>query len=213
MANKPKNPEHVAQNICGAKKKNGKPGVCKRSPMPNGRCHIHGGKSTGPKNSLAYYRRTAGVDEAAADIEKPMDLLGELAFIRTLLMKMKQDPLKAYCQDCKQWVYVNIECPNKEHDEKGKEHFVSVKDNDYSKIISATKLLGDVAKAHKEIQQAKQVSINIEVINILVMKVIEAYGATDTISDPEQRKVEFVGRIKRLLITANGEQITGADSE
>lgn len=145
----------------------------------------------------------------AADIEKPMDLLGELAFIRTLLMKMNQDPLKAYCQDCKQWIRVEIECPNKKHDDKGKEHFVSVKDNDYSKIISATKLLGDVAKAHKEIQQAKQVSINIEVINILVMKVIDAYGATNLITDPEQRKVEFVGRIKRLLNTSNGEQITG----
>jgi len=180
--------------------------------MPNGRCHIHGGKSTGPKNSLAYYLKTAGVDAAAAEIDQPMDLLGELAFIRTLLMKMKQDPLKAYCQDCKGWVYVNIECPNKAHDEKGKDHWVTVKDNDYSKIISATKLLGDVAKAHKEITSAKQLSINIEVINILVMKVIEAYGAADIIADPEQRKVEFVGRVKRLLIATNGESTPGVIS-
>lgn len=209
MANKPKNPDHVAQNICGAKLKGKRKGVCRRAPMPNGRCHIHGGKSTGPKNSLAYYRKTLGVSDEAADIEKPMDLTGELAFIRTLLMKMQQNPLKAYCVDCKQWVIVDIECPNKVHDEKGKEHFVSVKDNDYSKIISATKLLGDVAKAHKEIEQGKQVNINIEVINILVTKVIEAYGAADYIADPEQRKAHFVGSLQRLLVSPIQQPVSG----
>ena len=32
---------------CGAKTRAG--GSCKRAPMPNGRCHKHGGASTGPK--------------------------------------------------------------------------------------------------------------------------------------------------------------------
>lgn len=34
--------------ICGAKRRDGKP--CQARPMPNGRCRMHGGPSTGPKN-------------------------------------------------------------------------------------------------------------------------------------------------------------------
>ena len=34
---------------CGAKKRNGEP--CPARPMPNGRCRMHGGASTGPKDS------------------------------------------------------------------------------------------------------------------------------------------------------------------
>ncbi|GAB7388985.1 hypothetical protein BSNK01_28230 [Bacillaceae bacterium] len=41
-------------NICGAKTRSGAP--CKNRPMANGRCRLHGGKSTGPpkgnKNAL-----------------------------------------------------------------------------------------------------------------------------------------------------------------
>ncbi len=33
--------------ICGAKTRAGTP--CKNSPMKNGRCRMHGGKSTGPR--------------------------------------------------------------------------------------------------------------------------------------------------------------------
>lgn len=38
---------HV-NNLCGAKTRSGKP--CKNHAMPNGRCRLHGGKSTGPKD-------------------------------------------------------------------------------------------------------------------------------------------------------------------
>lgn len=38
----------MAEISCGAKTRNG--GTCKRAQMPNGRCNLHGGKSTGPKS-------------------------------------------------------------------------------------------------------------------------------------------------------------------
>lgn len=41
MQNKP----HAIKNRCGAKTRSGKP--CKAYAMPNGRCRMHGGKSTG----------------------------------------------------------------------------------------------------------------------------------------------------------------------
>lgn len=40
--------EPHARKICGAKTRAGTP--CKNSPMINGRCRMHGGKSTGPKD-------------------------------------------------------------------------------------------------------------------------------------------------------------------
>lgn len=40
--------EPHARKICGAKTRAGTP--CKNSPMPNGKCRMHGGKSTGPKD-------------------------------------------------------------------------------------------------------------------------------------------------------------------
>ena len=53
------NPMHgVYRAICGAKTRSG--GACKTSPMTNGRCRMHGGKSTGaPKgnqNALKHGR-------------------------------------------------------------------------------------------------------------------------------------------------------------
>jgi hypothetical protein len=37
------------REICGAKTRAGKP--CNGQPMPNGRCRMHGGKSTGPRTA------------------------------------------------------------------------------------------------------------------------------------------------------------------
>src|SRR5690625_7181644 len=37
---------HTMENRCGAKTRTGKP--CKNWAMANGRCRMHGGKSTGP---------------------------------------------------------------------------------------------------------------------------------------------------------------------
>src|SRR5690625_4666466 len=72
-----------ANNLCGAKTRAGHP--CKNRPMANGRCRMHGGKSTGPpkKNSNA---RTHGLfakylpDETLEIIDslneiKPLDIL------------------------------------------------------------------------------------------------------------------------------------------
>jgi hypothetical protein len=40
-------PENPMDSMCGAKTRAGNP--CKRRPMPNGRCKMHGGPSTGPR--------------------------------------------------------------------------------------------------------------------------------------------------------------------
>ena len=44
---------------CGAKTRTGKP--CKNFAMPNGRCRLHGGKSTGPKDKSKHYGNTNAV--------------------------------------------------------------------------------------------------------------------------------------------------------
>ena len=38
-------------SICGAKARTNDYRPCKRIPMANGRCHLHGGKSTGAKTT------------------------------------------------------------------------------------------------------------------------------------------------------------------
>ena len=49
MSNSTKQP-HAKGNLCGAKTRSGAP--CKNKAMPNGRCRMHGGKSTGaPKKN------------------------------------------------------------------------------------------------------------------------------------------------------------------
>ena len=88
MAKKSNNnpmPQHLADVArCGAKTRAG--GSCKQPAMPNGRCRMHGGKSTGApkgnKNALKHGRYTA---EAKAErryirelIRKVNRLLGEL---------------------------------------------------------------------------------------------------------------------------------------
>ncbi|UGB30959.1 MULTISPECIES: HGGxSTG domain-containing protein [Bacillales] len=44
--------------ICGAKTRQGTP--CKKTPLKNGRCRLHGGKSTGPKNKEKHRESLKG---------------------------------------------------------------------------------------------------------------------------------------------------------
>jgi hypothetical protein len=44
---------------CGARNRAGNP--CRRHPMPNGRCNLHGGKSTGPRTVEGKARHRASV--------------------------------------------------------------------------------------------------------------------------------------------------------
>lgn len=44
---------YINTEICGAKTKKGTP--CRNRPMANGRCRLHGGKSTGPKDKSKHY--------------------------------------------------------------------------------------------------------------------------------------------------------------
>jgi len=204
--------------ICGAKNKStvNKKGVarkykvCHRAPMANGRCRTHGGASTGPKNSLAYWKKTLTdeKDQMALDLENPLDLLGEIGMVRTMLSRMQDDPLKAYCFDCKQWVYVEVKCPNKEHDDKvrrsdGKktlDHHVKVRDNDFSKVILASKQLSEIAKNHKEILKGKEVTIRIETINLLIARIVMAYETADKLKDPNERRKTFIEGVSSFVV-------------
>ena len=54
-----RNPHAVRRRICGAKNRQGEPRG--RAPRPNGRCHLHGGKSLGgiasPRFKHGHYSR------------------------------------------------------------------------------------------------------------------------------------------------------------
>lgn len=73
--------------ICGAKTRAG--GKCQRAPMPNGRCYLHGGKSTGQPIKHGLYavkhHQTLG-DKIQKYLDAPIDDLShELALTRALL--------------------------------------------------------------------------------------------------------------------------------
>lgn len=53
---------------CGAKTRAG--GTCKRKPMENGRCHYHGGKSTGPPKNNQNARKHGFYSSVLRDEEK-----------------------------------------------------------------------------------------------------------------------------------------------
>jgi len=49
-----KNFDVTPQTVCEAKTRSGVP--CQNATMPNGRCHLHGGKSTGPRTVAGIER-------------------------------------------------------------------------------------------------------------------------------------------------------------
>lgn len=80
------------KKICGAKNRQGKP--CQRSPMPNGRCKLHGGATpSGPESphfkhgryAEAFRGKLAEKFAGAINDDKPLNLLPELAVQRSLL--------------------------------------------------------------------------------------------------------------------------------
>lgn len=48
----------MEKKVCGAKTRQGT--LCKKSPLKNGRCRLHGGKSTGPKNKEKHKESLKG---------------------------------------------------------------------------------------------------------------------------------------------------------
>ena len=93
------------KKICGAKNRQGK--ACQRSPMPNGRCKLHGGATpSGPDSphykhgryALAFRGKLAEKFSGAMTDDKPLNLLPELAVQRSLLeqwiekVSAKNDP-------------------------------------------------------------------------------------------------------------------------
>lgn len=142
-----------------------------------------------------------------------MDLTGEIGLVRNLLTQMFESPLRVYCFGCKQYVEAEVSCPNEELDNDNRaargqapvNHTVKVRDNDHSEMVKATKLLSDIVKNHKEIQKGKEVTIRIEILNLVITKVVEAYEKANTISDTETRRRIFVESLDRLLLnTAQG---------
>lgn len=86
MGNKTK--PHV-NNLCGAKTRSGKP--CKNYAMPNGRCRLHGGKSTGPKDKKKQSRSQQKNNNAEKHglfskylPEETMDLVNEIDGLNTI---------------------------------------------------------------------------------------------------------------------------------
>lgn len=82
-------------NHCGAKKRDG--GMCRQPGMKNGRCRLHGGKSTGPKNLRGNTNRmTHGFYSDALTLESlevynrsPIgDLDAEIRLMRTKLHRL-----------------------------------------------------------------------------------------------------------------------------
>lgn len=211
------------KQICGAKVKGGtrKGQKCRRSPMKNGKCRLHGGLSTGPRNSAAFYLKQI-IDvpggtrlKDALNLENPLDLSGEIGLVRKLLSEMDQDPLMVYCTTCRRYVEVVASCPHEEEMNEqrindGKNavtHNVYPKNQDTAKMVQATKHLSEIVKNHKEIQKGKEIHIRIEVLNLLVAKVIQAYEEADRLAKPEDRREIFVGRLEQLLLSQSA---TGA---
>ncbi len=65
---------------CGARTRGGTP--CRKHPMPNGRCPLHGGKSTGP-------RTAAGLERLRAARTKHGGYGSESAEVRDLIRALK----------------------------------------------------------------------------------------------------------------------------
>jgi len=57
MPGSEENPTRPAQRLCGARTRAGH--LCKAPAMPNGRCRMHGGPSTGPRTPEGLARLRA----------------------------------------------------------------------------------------------------------------------------------------------------------
>lgn len=57
----------MINKTCGAKTRQGTP--CKKAPLKNGRCRLHGGKSTGPKNKEKHRESLIGNKNAVFTCE------------------------------------------------------------------------------------------------------------------------------------------------
>jgi hypothetical protein len=57
MPGSEENPMRLTHKLCGARTRAGRP--CKAPAMPNGRCRMHGGPSTGPRTPEGLARLRA----------------------------------------------------------------------------------------------------------------------------------------------------------
>lgn len=69
-------PEKPVYPVCGAKTRRG--GSCQRHPCKNGRCSLHGGKSTGPRTPEGKLRSRMGPWKHGMRTKEAMEARQEL---------------------------------------------------------------------------------------------------------------------------------------
>lgn len=74
-------------SICGAKARSNQNQPCRRTPMSNGRCHLHGGKSTGAKTEEGkLHQKMASWKHGM----RSKEALEEHRYVRELIKKSRE---------------------------------------------------------------------------------------------------------------------------
>ena len=80
MQNSDENPKRPPQRLCGARTRAGHP--CRGAAMPNGRCRMHGGPSTGPRTPEGLARLRAARTSTGLHTAEMVALRRALAALR-----------------------------------------------------------------------------------------------------------------------------------
>jgi len=80
MQNSDENPMRPPQRLCGAKTRAGH--LCRGAAMPNGRCRMHGGPSTGPRTLEGLARLRAARTSTGLHTAEMISLRRALAALR-----------------------------------------------------------------------------------------------------------------------------------
>lgn len=211
------------RRICGAKTRqnDGKP--CRRAPMPNGRCYLHGGASTGPKTMTAGgryskylpQRLAARFAEALRDPELTT-LTAELALLDTRIGELlgRLDT----SESCFAWRGALQVCAKLEAEEPGTTSFRAI-------LGSLTELLekgagdsqqwAEVAElverrrrlAETEARRLAQLDqfLTAKQANLLVSALLQL--VTENVADPDARRRIGLGLVRLV----GGEDRPGAD--
>lgn len=144
--------------LCGAKTRTGRP--CRNYAMPNGRCRLHGGKSTGPKDKSKLkgnkHRLTTGEYEAIwedtlTEEEKALFYEIELDKLKAVeneikLVEIRERRMMNRIKKLKQVDMVALE------EEKG---VVMGKEVNVTKSVNNLQLINDIEEALTRVQNTK----------------------------------------------------------
>lgn len=161
------------KKVCGAKNRQGTP--CQRSPMPNGRCKLHGGATpSGPDSphykhgryAMAFRGKLAEKFSGAIADEKPLNLLPELAVQRSLL---------------EQWI----------------EKVSAMNDPKIADLRSVSALADDVVRTAAQIVKTRNDTaltvVEIKFFQAGILRLMEKY-----VPDPDRRR-NFVEELRGLI--------------